>query len=426
MSLLRSVLKHEVMPAMGCTEPVSVALAAAYASSVVGGKVWRVAITMDAGTFKNGMNVAIPGAEGAIGIPIAAALGALCGDPKHGLSVLRDVTKADLKEAKNLLSEHQVALTPDFSKPYLYIRVKVKTDKGEGIAKIVKGHTNLIELRKNGVSVREKTSHKKGLTLDAYKKKIKTMTLEDLIREVENATTADLKYIEEGIEMNLEASRAGMKYKGYAAEVKKLQDMGEMKDGLFSQVKIAVAAASDGRMAGMSLPVMSSGGSGNQGIVAILVPYLWGQHYKIGRTRILRSIALSHLINAYVKAFAGELSPICQCAIAAGVGAAAACVYQKKKDLKLIKYAIDTVANDLGGMFCNGANMGCAIKVASSAHSALSAAFSAADGYCVAGPNGIIGATAEETMQNLAEITSSGMGQTNQVILGIMKRQAAV
>ena len=302
----------------------------------------------------------------------------------------------------------------------------MKTDKGEGIAKIVKSHTNLIELKKNGVSVKKKSGHKKGMTLSVYKKKLERSTLADLIEAADQATPADLKYIEEGIEMNLEASHEGLKYDGYAAEVKRLQDMGEVKKGLFSEAKIAVASASDGRMSGMSLPVMSSGGSGNQGIVAILVPYFWAKHYGIGRIKMLRSIALSHLLNAYVKAFAGELSPICQCAIAAGVGAAAACVYQKKKDLRLITYAIDNVANDLGGMFCNGANMGCAVKVASSAHSALSAAFAALDGYRASGPNGIIGETAEKTMQNLAEITVAGMEKTNQVILGIMKRQAEV
>ena len=426
MSLLQEVLKHEVMPAMGCTEPASVALAAAYASQAVGGKVWRVAVMLDSGTFKNGMNVAIPGTGGAIGLPIAATLGAILANPEDEMELLKKTKKTHLKEAKNLLVEHQVSLKPNFSKQYLYIRVKVKTDKGEGIAKIVKGHTNLIELKKNGVCVKKDKHHKKGLTLAAYRRKLKKVSLADLIGEADKASSADLRYIEKGIAMNLEAAARGAKYKGYAREVRRLQKMGEVKKGLFSDAKYAVAAAADGRMSGMSLPVISSGGSGNQGIVAILVPHFWGDHYGVGRTRVLRSIALSHLLNAYVKTFAGELSPICQCAIAAGVGAAGACVYQKKKDLRLITYAIDNVANDLGGMFCNGANMGCSIKVASSAHSALSAAFAALDGYHAAGPNGIIGECAEETLQNLAEITNEGMGKTNEVILGIMKRQARV
>jgi len=125
MSLLQEVLKHEVMPAMGCTEPASVALAAAYASQAVGGKVWRVAVMLDSGTFKNGMNVAIPGTGGAIGLPIAATLGAILANPEDEMELLKKTKKTHLKEAKNLLVEHQVSLKPNFSKQYLYIRGKV-------------------------------------------------------------------------------------------------------------------------------------------------------------------------------------------------------------------------------------------------------------------------------------------------------------
>ena len=425
MTILTEILQHEVVPAMGCTEPVSVALACAYASKAIGGKVWRIVVETDPGTFKNGMNVFIPGAKGATGIPVAAALGALCCNPKDGLHLLKNVKDRDLKEAKKLIATKQVILKSNFEKKGLYIKVKIKTNTGEGIATIACGHTNLIELKKNGVNL-IKTHLKGGNGIDKYRDKLRCLTIRDLINEADKATKKDLKYIEEGIEMNLKASAEGAKYNLYSAELKKLIETGINKKGLFPDTKIAIAAAADGRMSGMPFPVMSSGGSGNQGLVAILVPYFWGKYFKIAEERVLRSIALSHLLNAYVKAFAGELSPICHCAIAAGVGAAAGCGFQEKHDLKLITYAIDNVANDLGGMFCNGANLGCAVKVASSAHSALSAAFSALDGYHASGPNGIIGFSAEETLQNLAQITVEGMAGTNQVILGIMKRQVKV
>jgi len=422
MSLLSEVLKCEVVPAMGCTEPISVALAAAYASRAVGGKVWRVVAELDLGTFKNGMNVCIPGTNGAIGIPIAMALGAICGDPKNGLSILQNISPKDLKEANKLISNHEISVKPNFSKEYLYIKVKVKTDKGEGIAKVVRGHTNLVELTKNGVKIK-KNELKNGVKLDDYRKILRKTTIKELVSIAENANPKELKYIKEGIEMNLRASEEGMKYNGFANQVSKMVKSGVLNDDFFSKVKITVSAASDGRMAGMSLPVMSSGGSGNQGVVAILVPYLFGKQYHIDENKILKSIALSHLLNAYVKAFAGELSPICQCAIAAGVGASAGCVYQRKNDIKLIGYAINNVANDLGGMFCNGANLGCAIKVASSAEAAIMSAMVALNGFCISESNGIIGKSPEETLQNLAKITCEGMGQANEVILGIMKSQ---
>ncbi|KKT20580.1 MAG: hypothetical protein UW03_C0002G0046 [Candidatus Peregrinibacteria bacterium GW2011_GWA2_43_8] len=384
MTILTEILQHEVVPAMGCTEPVSVALACAYASKAIGGKVWRIVVETDPGTFKNGMNVFIPGAKGATGIPVAAALGALCCNPKDGLHLLKNVKDRDLKEAKKLIATKQVILKSNFEKKGLYIKVKIKTNTGEGIATIACGHTNLIELKKNGVNL-IKTHLKGGNGIDKYRDKLRCLTIRDLINEADKATKKDLKYIEEGIEMNLKASAEGAKYNLYSAELKKLIETGINKKGLFPDTKIAIAAAADGRMSGMPFPVMSSGGSGNQGLVAILVPYFWGKYFK-----------------------------------------AAGCVYQEKHDLKLITYAIDNVANDLGGMFCNGANLGCAVKVASSAHSALSAAFSALDGYHASGPNGIIGFSAEETLQNLAQITVEGMAGTNQVILGIMKRQVKV
>jgi len=425
MNILKEVLSHEVMPSMGCTEPVAVALAAAHASRAVGGKVWRVVAELDPGTFKNGMNVFIPGTNGAVGIPIAMALGAICGDPKNGLNLLKNIDSKCLKEAEKLVAQHEISIKPNFSKDYLYIKVKVKTDKGEGIAKIVRGHTNLVELKKNGLRIKG-TGAKTGCEVENYREFLRKLSIKDLIKAAENADKKELAYMKEGVEMNLKASKEGMKYKGFAHQISQMVKSGVLKNDFFSKTKVIVSAASDGRMAGMSLPVMSSGSSGNQGVVAVLVPYLFGKENGVANEKIMKSIALSHLLNAYVKAFAGELSPICQCAIAAGVGAAAACVYQRKNDMKLIGHAINNVANDLGGMFCNGANLGCAIKVASSAEAAITSALVALNGFCISDSNGIIGATPEETLQNLAKITCEGMGKTNEVILGIMKRQAEV
>lgn len=422
MTLLKQVLDHEVMPAMGCTEPVAVALAAAYAHSVVGGKVWRVTGHLDSGTFKNGMNVGIPGSKGVRGIPIAAALGAICGDPKDELGVLYSAKKSHLKEAQQLIDDDQVHFKPSFSKKYLYIRVKVKTDKGEGVAKIARTHTNLIELRKNGKLVKKDPKHVKGV-IDKYKRSIRKVKLKDFVEMARGADTEVLKYIDEGVKMNLEALEEGLKYKGYGWQLREMMRNGELKKSMFTETKIAVAAAADGRMAGMEHPVMSSGGSGNQGVVAILVPYFFGKYHNVTKKRVAQSIVLSHLLNSYVKSFAGELSPICHCAIAAGVGATAACVFQRSTDLKKMTYAINNIANDLGGMWCNGANMGCAIKVASSAESSLGSALAALNGFCISDENGIIGKSAEETMQNLARITKEGMGAANAVILDIMDKQ---
>jgi L-cysteine desulfidase len=174
-------------------------------------------------------------------------------------------------------------------------------------------------------------------------------------------------------------------------------------------------------MAGATVKVMSSGESGNQGVVAILVPYLVGKAFKIKETKVLKSIALSHLVNSYIKVFTGELAPICGCAVAAGVGASVAVVYQQKgADLKAATRAVNTVISDIGGMLCDGAKSGCALKVASSADSAIRAAYMAINGEGITELEGFIGATAEETIKNIARISKMGMDKVDRIILDIM------
>ena len=169
---------------------------------------------------------------------------------------------------------------------------------------------------------------------------------------------------------------------------------------------------------------MSTGGSGNQGIVAILVPYYVGKQLKIKEEKILKSIALSHLLNGYVKVFTGELAPICGCAIAAGVGAAAALVYQQKgADIKAITLAINNIISDIGGMLCDGAKSGCALKVVSSVDSALRSAFMGIKHYGITEAEGFVGASAEKTIQNLSKISNVGMLKVDSTIVGIMKKK---
>jgi L-cysteine desulfidase len=180
-------------------------------------------------------------------------------------------------------------------------------------------------------------------------------------------------------------------------------------------------------MAGMSLPVMSSGGSGNQGIVAILVPYNVGKHFKTSDQKIWRSIALSHLMNSYIKCFTGDLSPLCGCSIAAGVGAAVAIVYQQKgNDLSKITFAVNNLISDLGGMLCDGAKGGCALKVVSSTDAGIRSAYMALNDHGITEAEGFVGRTAEETIQNLSRISEIGMAKVDDTMLGIMQRKSSV
>jgi L-cysteine desulfidase len=191
-----------------------------------------------------------------------------------------------------------------------------------------------------------------------------------------------------------------------------------------NSAKILASRAADARMDGIAIPVMSSGESGNQGIMAILVPYHIGKQMKVKEETILKSIALSHLLNGYVKCYTGELAPICGCAIAAGVGASAAIVYQQKgADVKAITLAVNNIISDIGGMLCDGAKSGCALKVVSSVDSALRAAFMGINRYGITEVEGFVGKTAEETIQNLSKISKIGMASVDSTIVGIMQEK---
>jgi L-cysteine desulfidase len=237
----------------------------------------------------------------------------------------------------------------------------------------------------------------------------------------EHIDDEDYNYIQHGIDMNMKISEAGLKLKKVGYYLSDLVKKGYFLDGVFSSSKILTASASDARMAGLNFPAMSSGGSGNQGIVAILVPYNVGKYFKIQYKKILQSIALSHLINSYIKCFTGDLSPLCGCSIAAGVGASVAIVYQQKgKDMEKITLAVNNLISDLGGMLCDGAKGGCALKVVSSTDSAIRSAYMALNNHGITELEGFVGKTAEETIYYLSRISEIGMAKVDDTMLKIM------
>jgi len=420
--LLKEVLKHQVYPALGCTEPVSVALAAAWASSVLKKeKIKKAVLSLDGATFKNGLGVKVPNTGGLRGNLIASALGLVLKNPHKKMELLNSVTQKNLEQALKLVEEKRVILKT-ISKKSFYICVKVTGERGTQVKCIIAGgHQEICYLSLNGKVLKEKKIKEQK---NSYLNDLKKATLAALIKEAENADRADLAYIKKGVLMNLAASEGGKGLEKVGFYLKNLVKQKILTKDLVADTKILCAQAADGRMDGFSYPVMSSGGSGNQGIVAILVPYYVGTQLKIKEEKILKSIALSHLLNGYVKTFTGELAPICGCAIAAGVGAAAALVYQQNgADIKAVTLAVNNVISDIGGMLCDGAKSGCALKVVSSVDSAVRAAFMGIKHYGITEAEGFVGASAEKTIQNLSKISNIGMLKVDSTIVGIMKEK---
>ncbi|MBU4209205.1 MAG: L-serine ammonia-lyase, iron-sulfur-dependent, subunit alpha [Proteobacteria bacterium] len=422
MNILKEVLKHEVFPALGCTEPIAIAYAASIAAREIKGDIEEIDITVDPGVYKNGFAVTVPNTGGEKGNLIAGVLGALIKKPELKMEILQKVSDEDIRYAKALIQAGKAKISYDNSKTDLYVEVFVKSEKSSARAVIQNTHTNLVVLEKDSQSLVKKELKDKSSVAHEYRTILLEMQISEIIELAQQIDDEDYDYIKSGIDMNLEISKAGQKLQKVGYYIYELVQRGLILDDTFSSSKILTASAADARMAGMNFPVMSSGGSGNQGIVAILVPYNVGKFFKIKERRIVESIALSHLINSYVKCFTGDLSPICGCAIAAGVGAAVAIVFQQyPKDMKKITLAVNNLISDLGGMLCDGAKGGCALKVASSTNSAIRSAYMALNNYGISETEGFVGKSAEETICNLSKISILGMAGVDDTILGIMR-----
>lgn len=425
MNILREVLSHDVFQAVGCTEPIATAYAASVAGRKLDGEITEVRITVDPGVYKNGFAVTIPNTGGERGNLIAGVLGALIKRPEAKMEIMAHVTGDILNRAKALISDDRARIECDSSKKRLYIDVSLRAGEDSARAVIEGSHTNLVSLIHNGKALLQQSSESTPGN-DAFRSILRAKRLSELVDMVEQIDPQDYDYIKRGIDTNLRMSEAGQSLRKVGHFITELIDKQQHEGGLSSSCEATTAAAADARMGGLNLPVMSSGGSGNQGIVAILVPYLVGKHYGIDEDVIIRSIALSHLFNSYIKCFTGDLSPLCGCAIAAGVGASAAIVYQRAgNDMPKITLAVNNLVSDLGGMLCDGAKEGCALKVASSTGSSIRAAQMALNNHGITHVEGFVGRTAEDTIRNLSRISDVGMSLVNDTMLNIMVEKSA-
>jgi L-cysteine desulfidase len=421
LNILSEILKHDVFPALGCTEPIAVAYAASAAGKQLDGEISEIHISVDPGVYKNGFAVAIPNTGGERGNLIAGVLGALIQRPELKMEIMSCVTEDILSRAKTLIQSHRADIICDRSKRQLYIDVFLRTEKDSARAVIEGSHTNIVILEHNEHALLHPNDTLYRSGDDDFKTVLRNTSVAELVDMAEQIEPQDYDYIKRGIDMNLRISKEGRSLRKVSYYVSELISKKQREDDLFSSCEVMTSSAADARMGGLNLPVMSSGGSGNQGIVAILTPYLVGKHYDLEERIIVRSIALSHLMNSYIKCFTGDLSPLCGCAIAAGVGAAVAIVYQRAgKDMPKITLAANNLISDLGGMLCDGAKEGCALKVASSTNSAIRSAHMALNNHGITQVEGFVGATAEDTIHNLSQIGAIGMSLANDTMLNIM------
>ena len=423
------LIKKEVKPALGCTEPIAVALAVAKAMEIMEScttvaDAWRsegdysIKVEVSGNILKNGMGVGIPG-TGMVGLHIAAALGAVCGKSCYGLEVLHDLSDAAIARAKEMEGRVVVGLAESDLK--LYVKASVKYSGHTAYAVIEKDHDNICETGCDGkifssskAGGQDCTDH--SSTLDYG------LTVKEILEFASSVAYLDIEFILESRTLNLALANEGMSGKyglrvGYAISLKDNREV--FGQDFLSYAMALTAAASDARMAGCTLAAMSNSGSGNQGITVTMPVIAYSLRYGCSDEELARALVLSHLVAIHIKGYLGKLSALCGCVIAS-TGAACGLVYLRGGDYEQICAAIKNMIGNITGMVCDGAKVGCAMKVASGVSSALQSAVLAREGICISEHDGIIEKDIEKTIQNLGRIGSVGMQNTDNMILDIM------
>lgn len=414
--LLLNILKDQVAPALGCTEPAAVAYAAAKAKEVLGEEVEKMDIYCDKNVIKNGKEVGIPGTHEK-GIIAAAALAVAAGKSEYKLEVLKDAKEADVEEALELIKKNIFTLNLKNNTNGLYIEVAAKGKNNTSRVVIRKSHLNIVLVEKNGDALFSADSGETGNAKPSLRERIKEFGIRDLIEFADTIEYEKIDFVNDGIEMNKKMGLEGLKENVGIGFGRMLN--AEAND-FKKYAKALTAAASEARMSGAPYPVMSSAGSGNHGLVAILPVAVAGEAINASREKIARGVALSHLVTIYIKAYTGPLSPVCGCAVAAGVGASAGLAYVMGGTAEQIEGAIKNMIAGISGMICDGAKIGCAYKLAISVSSCIDAAEMALNDIFIPSNDGILDKTAERSIQNLGKVSSIGMSNTDDVILEVM------
>lgn len=430
MVTLKEFLRSEVVPALGCTEPGAVALAVARARKEANfEEVKKIDVVVSANIYKNGYAVGIPGTKGLKGNVIAAALGAICGNYECGLEVLKCCNDDDVKRALHLVDEGLVIVSPDLKRKGVYVQATITTERHVCTCIIEDTHTNISKVKLDGrliLSKKKRFQSKQNAENASITGQIKNMTFKELTYLIDEIDEADTNFIFEGVKMNMAMSQAGLDPKskfglGVGRTIMKLVNA-NTPSTLPQKIKAYTAAAVDARMAGVSMPVMSSAGSGNHGITAILPVYIVAEFYNKTREETAKAIALSHLTTSFLKSRTGRLSPICGCTVAAGAGAAAGITYLFSDDIHKIEKAIEIHVSNLIGMICDGAKDTCALKVGTGACEAFVAAMMALEENRPEIPQGVLGMTLEETAENLASLSNRGMKDVDSIIIELLSK----
>lgn len=413
------LIHQEVIPAIGCTEPIAVALAAAKAAELLGTKPEKIDVYLSANILKNAIGVGIPG-TGMVGLPIAIALGVLIGKSSYELEVLKDVTPEALEAGKQLIHDQVIHIALKENVDKLYIEVVCQAGDSKSVAVIAREHTRFVYCAKDDqvlLDERKSLEHTDEGEDDELKLSF------DLVYDFAIHTPLDeIRFILDTARLNKKAAEESVKGQfGHAVSKTISGPIGKkyLGDSSYTHMLRLTAAACDARMDGAMIPVMSNSGSGNQGIAATLPVVSFAEDMKCSEEQLIRALMLSHLMVIYMKQSLGRLSALCGCVVAA-TGASCGITWLMGGTATQITYAIKNMIGNITGMICDGAKPSCAMKVTSGVSTAMLSAMMAMENKVVTSVEGIIDEDVDRSIRNLTSIGSKGMEETDHLVLDIM------
>ena len=412
------LIHQEVVPAIGCTEPIAVALCVAKATETLGTKPEKINVLLSANILKNAMGVGIPG-TGMIGLPIAIALGALIGKSEYQLEVLKDSTPDVVEEGKRFIEEKRIHISlKENIEEKLYIEVCCEAGDDKATAVIAGGHTTFIYIERNG----EVQFQKQHTASCEKEEECLELTLRKVYDFALNTPLDEISFILETARLNkaaAERSFEGNYGHGLGKMLRGTYEHKVMGDSVFSHILSYTSGTCDARMAGAMIPVMSNSGSGNQGISATLPVLVYAEENDKSEEELIRALMLSHLTVIYIKQSLGRLSALCGCVVAA-TGSSCGITWLMGGTYDQVAYAVQNMIANLTGMICDGAKPSCALKVTTGVSTAVLSAIMAMENRCVTSVEGIIDEDVDQSIRNLTKIGSKGMNETDKLVLEIM------
>ncbi len=422
-----ALIKRQVVPAIGCTEPIAVALCVAKATELLGQVPDKVDVKLSANILKNAMGVGIPG-TGMIGLPIAIALGAIIGKPEKELEVLCDCNKQAVERGKQYIAEDRIHISLEDNDPdKLYINAVVSTNGYEAEARIKTHHTHFVLLRKDKDVILDNDKPACQCTTEQNDEDPK-LTLRKVYDFALETDIDDLRFILEAKRLNEAAAMSGLR-ENYGHQLGKTMQSplgrGIMGDSIFSKVLSITSCACDARMAGAMVPVMSNSGSGNQGICATMPVVVFAEENHNTEEETIRALIISNLTAIYIKQTLGALSALCGCVVAS-TGSSCGITYLMGGTYEQISYSVKNMIANLTGMICDGAKPSCTLKLTSGVSTAMLSAMLAMQHKYVTSQEGIIDDDVDQSIHNLTAIGSKGMDVTDRFVLDIMTHKSNV